>query len=205
MVGLGIVATVMGLAAGGETPVTESNVAFFYEARAVVPAPMERLAMVVSMEFVKAADEFVRYDLLQRMMPALETKLAEAASETEVVMTMGTEIGEYDFERGAFPTSMSAASGVAYHTHIGIYLFEFENLGQSPIVPMEASSARDIARALRMDRSGTLRIRATLREGVREQDMTKVLTADITSMELFLEGGRPVGMAEFGSGHPSEP
>ena len=81
-----------------EIRVDNESIVFLYEARAEFPAPDQVLSEIISADYRNARDEFTRYDLMQEISPAIERRIAEAADTNAVLLLVGGQLEDYNFE-----------------------------------------------------------------------------------------------------------
>ena len=97
---------VLAIPAWSQIRITDGNIPFFYESRADVRAPDHQLAAIISTDYRNADDEFTRHDLFQQLKPVIESRLSQAEQDTQVYLLIGDNLGNYAFDRSAFPTDM---------------------------------------------------------------------------------------------------
>ena len=179
--------------------VSKDNIVFLYEARADLRAGDAELAAKGFSEYANARDEFSRHDILQRVKPIIEKRLAEAAATKLVYVDVATNIGSYDFERKAFPTGFSKGTFIPFHRQT--YAVTFANGADLEYVPVPMESARSLSRELQRTRRGAAKIYGEI-EGASEKTLNfsvkKTLTVRITKIELLSPSGALIGSKALG-------
>ena len=180
--------------------VTKDNVVFLYEARAELRVRDEELAAKGFSEYANARDEFSRHDILQRVKPIIEKRLAEAGATKRVYLDVSTDIGSYDFERRAFPTGVSEGTFIPFHRQT--YAVTFANGADIEYVPVAMEAARTLARELQRTRRGVAKIYGEI-EGASERTLNfsvkKTLGVRVTKIELLSPSGVLVGSKTLAS------
>lgn len=173
---------------------SSENVPYLYESRAKIPAPDYKLAEMISVEYRGAQDEFTKRDLFKKIKPVLDERLAQGRATTEIVIHVNTTIGEYDFEKQAFPTGFNESTYLPFDNN---YAAVFANVQEVAFLAMPEDKARNFSGVLRQGRKGELAIKATV-VGVEEKKLdawrSKVLKLHVKEFKLLHESGK-----EFGS------
>ncbi len=173
--------------------ITDENIPFLYESRAAVKAPEHRLASLISDDYRSAKDEFTRHDLMKQLRPVINERLAEGKKTKNVIMLVNTRLGDYDFNKGVFPTGID---GGTYLNHENGYAVRFTNADAASLLPVSIETARSLAGHLRDTRRGHLKIYGII-AGAKEEKLNwslrKVLKVKITKIEVKHESGIPVG------------
>lgn len=178
-----------------EVTLTSEHMTYLYESRAKIPAPDYKLAEMISVEYRGAQDEFTKRDLFKKIKPVLDERLAQGRTTTEVVIHVSTTIGEYDFDKQAFPTGFNESTYLPFEND---YAAIFTNVQDSVYLATPEDKARNYAALLRQGRRGEIVIKASV-VGVEEKkfDMfvsRKVLKLRIKEFKLIHDSGK-----EFGS------
>lgn len=178
--------------------VNETNVTFLYESRAEIRPPDHTLAEIISTDYRSARDEFTRHDLLQEIKPVIEKRMAEGQQTKQVVLRIGGTLGDYDFDKNAFPTGFSDATYIPFGY---LYAVNFTNASQIDFLPVEMSSARTLAGELRKSRRAVFSIYGDI-DSVSEEELksfvtSKVVKVKITKMQVALQSGTEVGSIDF--------
>lgn len=108
----------------------------------------------ISPEYRSARDEFERRDKFQAVKPILDETAARVAGARRFHIRMGSTLGEYDFDRKAFPSGMTVGTFVSFpewETSIpgpacSILFVAPENFAS---VPMAEEAARSLSAKLR--------------------------------------------------------
>ena len=175
--------------AGAQTPVTEANILFLYEARAEIPAPHHKLAELISHEYRNARDEFTRHDLFQKIKPVIDRRLEEARSTSRVVVRVGAELADYQFEKGAFP------SGFTESTYLRLrypYQVRFANAPDFALLRVPVDDARELSGQLRESRRCTFAIEGTIARVAEIDWRNKAVFVEAERVELHLQSGAKV-------------
>jgi hypothetical protein len=177
-----------------DTTLSDANVPYLYESRAKIPAPDYKLAGYISVEYHNAQDEFTKRDLFIKIKPVLQERLTQARTTTDVILHVNTNIGEYNFEKHAFPTGFSDSTYIPFSNG---YAAIFVNTKDTEFVAVPETRARDFASILRQGRQGTMVIKAKI-VGTEERQVdylhNKVLKLWATEFKLLHHNGH-----EFGS------
>ncbi len=178
--------------------VSDQSIVFLYESRAEIPAPDHHIANAISVDYRQAQDEFTRYELMEKIKPVIDKRKAEAGKTASVYLIVGSNLGEYDFERKGFPTGMGEGTFVNFDNNYTVTFANGEALGFLP-VPME--SARALAGQLRRSRRAAISIYGEI-ASVKERELNyytkKTVDLKVTRIEVELDSGRgKVGSAEF--------
>ncbi len=148
-----------GVALAADVQITEQSVVFLYEARAEVRVPVHKLAEVVSGDYRAAQDEFTRHELMRSIEPVIERRLEEARTADVVFLLTRSNLGEFDFEKGGFPTGVGDDTFWRMRSaHPQDYVVRFRNAGNLAFLPVSVDSARSLAGDLRTSRSAILTI-----------------------------------------------
>ena len=145
-----------------EMRIDDVSIAFLYESRV---SDRERyledevLAGILSQEFKMSRDEFERREMMQTLGPEVKRRLADGAATSEVYLDLGVLLGEYNFEKGGFPTGWSASTYVEYDYSFAVM---FDNGAAVSLFPMELEAARELARELRNNRDVVMRLRGDI-------------------------------------------
>lgn len=123
LAGMVLLSLSTGAIAGG-TQINDNNVFYYYESRADIRTPDTKLAEMISVDYRTARDEFTRHDLFEQIKPVLEEKLNQAKANNLVSFQITGNLGEYDFERKAFPTGFGKGSYIPFGNS---YAATFEN------------------------------------------------------------------------------
>ena len=173
--------------------VTDENVPFIYEAHAVLPTPEHKLAAIISTDYARAKDEFTKHDLLQEIRPLLKKRIEDARAIESVVLRVGTNIGNYDFDSGSFPTGMGESSYIPFRNG---YAVAFSNGTEMTSLPVAIDKARSLSSALRGSRKAVIEIHGTVlgsEETSLSYSRSKVVNVRITKIEMSLRSGADVG------------
>ena len=177
-----------------DVTLSSENVPYLYESRAKIPAPDYKLAEMVSVEYRGAQDEFTKRDLFKKIKPVLDERLAQGRATTEIVIHVNTTIGEYDFEKQAFPTGFNEGTYLPFDNS---YAAVFANVQEVAFLAIPEDKARDFSGVLRQGRKGELVIKATIL-GVEEKSLdpwhSKALKLRVKEFKLRHGSGK-----EFGS------
>lgn len=177
--------------------VTDGNILFLYESRADVRAPDHELAAIISKDYKDAADEFTRHDLLQKIKPVIERRLSEAEQTERVHLVIGSRLGNYDFERSAFPSDMSDNTYIAFDRS---YRVQFDNADRFAFIPVPQEEARSLAGALRISRAVTFRVEGTISRVAEDWDSAgsnqKVVYMQVDRVVLSMKNNRQIASLE---------
>lgn len=177
-----------------EPQLADENIPFLYESRADIPAPDHKMASLISIEYKKAEDEFTRQDLFKVIQPVLRKRMAEAKVINSVFVRVNTTIGEYDFDKSAFPTGFSETTYIPYDNG---YAATFINIKNILFLPVLLEKAKAYASLLRNSRKGIMIISADIQDA-QEKELdwrhNKVLILKAKKYILQHEIGK-----EFGS------
>ncbi len=182
-----------GAVAGDEPQITDENAPFLYESRAAVKAPEHKIASLISTDYRNAKDEFTRHDLMKQLRPVITERLAEAKKTKDVLMRVGTKLGDYDFNKRVFPTGID---GDTFLTFENGYAVKFTNADAVSLLPVDTETARSLAGHLRDTRRAGLTIHGVIVGAKEEQlnySLRKVLKVKIIRMEVQHSSGVPVG------------
>lgn len=175
-----------------EVRLSDDNAFLYYESRAAVKAPDHKLAEFMSTDYRHAQDEFVKHDLMKKIKPVLHRKLDDAKNDDTVFVRVGTRLGEYDFNKGAFPTGFSETTFIPFDNG---YALTFNNGEKAAFIPVAIDRARALSGKLRRSRRATVILHVKLL-GVEEKTFNwarkKSINSRITKMEVQLGSGAPV-------------
>ena len=195
------------VAVGEEIKIDGQSIVFLYEARAENRIPDEQLAEKISIDFRNARDEFTRHELMESIKPVIEKRMAAAASAKEVYLLVKVRLGDYDFEKNAFSTTLGEGTYIRYGERGG-YAVSFVNGEETAFLPVPMESARALAGELRRDRRATLKIsaepvRAKRKGFIRRPndfesytDWRKTLEIMVSRIEATLDSGTAVAAAD---------
>ena len=133
---------------GGVMEIDRQSVIFLYESRAIEPAPDEEIARQISMAYRRAKNEFERYELMEQLQPIIRERMEAAGAVGRVKVRVGVRLGEYDFERKAFPTPFGSNGHVPYAD----YALAFGNGEALSFLSVPLEAARSLASVLPGDR-----------------------------------------------------
>jgi hypothetical protein len=142
--------------------IDDSHAPFVYEAKAEIPSPPEDLAGFVSSTYRSSADEFQQHELLQKIKPVIERRIAEARATKLFVVKLGYTLPKYDFDRQGFLTPVNETSYINFNN--SAYILRFTNWQEVDFIPFEESKARYLEPTLHGNRQATLRVYGTLKE-----------------------------------------
>lgn len=172
---------------------TDDNVALLYESRVSVRAPDHKLAELISVDYRDARDEFTKQELFQKLKPVIKQKLNEAATVKQVSLGVRERLGDYDFDRKAFPTGLTKGAYFPY----GAYIVEFINPDRAAYLPVDIEKAKSLAGHLRSGRTIHMNVVATIvgtkEEHIKFSGTKKALKLKINSIEVSLSSGAEVG------------
>ena len=189
----------VGWAWGEPVRIDDVSIPFLYESGV---SPEERFmddelfAGLLSETFKRSRDEFERHDLMQKIKPVVDKRMAEAAAAKEVKLVVGSRLGDYDFEEEAFTTGLRATSFMEYELGFAVM---FENGGELAFLPVTKESARSLGGELQRDRGVTITLVGEIagREHRKLNGIYKrVLYVSVNRMEVVLRSGREVGLKE---------
>lgn len=182
-----------GAIAAEEVQVTDENIPFLYESRAAVKAPEHKIAALISTDYRNSKDEFTRHDLMKQLRPVITERLGEAKKTKDVLMRVGTKLGDYDFNKHVFPT------GIDGDTFLNLengYAVKFTNADAVSLLPVDTETARSLAGHLRDTRRAGLTIHGVI-VGAKEEKLNyslrKVLKIKIIKIEVQHDSGVPIG------------
>ncbi len=173
--------------------ITDDNAYFFYEAHAEIPTSHANLAKLMSSDYRTAPDEFTAHELLQKMEPVIERRIKEAGEAATVMIKIGAELPNYDFDKNGFPTSITETTFVPF---TGNYSARFSNVADLTFVPVSADAAKLLAGRLSRNRSCYLKIFGSIEKSAEEtinNSSQKVITISASRISIELENGTPVG------------
>lgn len=182
-----------GFCYAGEVRLSNDNIPYMYESRAAIAAPDHKMAELISVEYRRAKDEFTRHDLFKQIKPVLEDKLREGKNTKTVTLRIGTEIGEYDFEKTSFPTGLTETTFVPFSNG---YAATFINGNKFANMFVPVDRARGFAPLLRKSRQGVMVIVADV-VGTEEINLDwrhkKALKLRIRYFQLIHQNGKELG------------
>lgn len=183
--------SVLAIPAWAQVRITDSNIPFLYESRAAVRTPDHKLAAIISTDYRNADDEFTRHDLFRQLKPVIESRLSQAAQDARVYLLIGARLGDYDFDRSAFPTGMSESTFIRFAEnlfsvlgHYG-YQVRFDNSDQITFVPVPPERARSFASALRRSREVSFRVEGQISRVA--EDESKIVYMNVTKIVISLK------------------
>ena len=189
-IALVVVLTLAGIAGAEDLRVNDESIVFLYESRAEIPAPDHYVAGRMSVDYRRAEDEFTRHELMQKIRPVMERRMREATAVTRVFLVVGSNLGDYDFDRNGFPTGMGEGIFVDFDDY---YTVTFANARELGFIAVPMESARSLAGALRTGRRAAFTIYGTI-VGAKEREINyyprKTLELEVTRMEVELDSGR---------------
>lgn len=147
--------------AGEETEavrITDGNILFFYESHADLPSPGETVAKAYSQEYREANNEFTKADLLKKLLPVVERKIAEARETEEVMLRLRWEVPAYDFTKEGFPTGLSSSDFVPFSSGGQEYAVGYKGTKSFVFLPLPRATAAMFEKKLSHSRSGYLEI-----------------------------------------------
>ena len=171
-----------------------TNAPFFYESRAAIKTPDNKLAELMSRDYKYAKDEFTKHDLFQQIKPLMDKRIREAKKTKKIFVRIGGKLGNYDFDKNAFTTGFDKATFVNFGNG---YAVTFINGEQLKMLPVPLNSAKTLSGALRKDRRANYTIYAKI-VGAMEQKFNrrgrkKTINVKITQIEVTLQNGTKVG------------
>lgn len=182
-----------GAMAAEEVQVTDENIPFLYESRVTVKAPEHKIASLISTDYRTAKDEFTRHDLMKQLRPVIAERLAEAKKTQAVLMRIAIKLGDYDFNRRAFPTGVNSGT---FLDHENGYAVKFTNADAVSLLPVDTETARSLAGHLRDTRRAGLTVHGVIASAKEEKlnySLRKVLNVKIIKIEVQHDSGVPVG------------
>ncbi|WKN23094.1 DUF4852 domain-containing protein [Azotobacter vinelandii] len=193
LAGMVLLSLSTGAIAGG-TLINDNNVFYYYESRADIRTPDTKLAEMISVDYRTARDEFTRHDLFERIKPVLEEKLNQAKANNLVTFQITGNLGEYDFERKAFPTGFGKGSYIPFGNS---YAATFENAEDLSFIDIPPEQARTFSSALQKGRRISIELEGTpvaAKEDNLDWNHTKALVIKVTKMTITLaNGGTRIG------------
>lgn len=178
--------SVFAIPAWAQIRITDGNIPFLYESRADVRAPDHKLAAIVSTDYRNADDEFTRHDLFQQLKPVIENRLSQAEQDTQIFLLVGDNLGDYEFDRNAFPTGMSENTFIRFDHG---YEVRFDNADQIAFIPLPPEEARSFASALRRSRAVTFRVEGKISR-VAEDWSRKIVYVSVGKIVLSMKKGK---------------
>jgi len=145
-------ASLLGAAAEEVVEVSATNIPLLYEAKAEMPTPMERIAEAISADYRTLTDEFSKHEYLEKIKPSIKRRIKEAGETQSFFVTVGTHLGEYDFDRKAFPTGFDAGSFIPFNN----YAVYFSNTEAVRYVEVPLEEAKKASSALKGSRQCTI-------------------------------------------------
>lgn len=174
--------------------VSDDNVHYYYESRADIKATDQELAKIISVDYRNARDEFTRHDLLQKITPVLKKRLAEAKTNDKIHLRVGSKLGDYDFDKKAFPIGFGKGTFIPFKNG---YVVTFENSDGLEYIPVPLDKARELSQALQRGRQITLEIDGTPVSAMEKQlnwGHHKALSIKVTKLSVTLtRGGKKIG------------
>jgi hypothetical protein len=165
---------------------TNDEVPFVYESRAKIPTSDERLALLVSSDYRNARDEFTRQELMEQIKPIIKLKLMEARANSEYLLRIGIELGQYNFTQKAFPSGFTPNTFIPFNADYGLI---FNNTKDIESVPVPLEAAKALSSQLQNSRSVTAmvycRIVNTQEKRIGWRGDTKVLIAHVTRVDFL--------------------
>ena len=108
----GVTLFLIGMAGPEDLRINDETIVFLYESRAEIPAPEHYVAGRMSVDYRRAEDEFTRHELMQKIKPVMEKRMREASNVTRVFLVVGSNVGDYDFDRNIGRCRRSGATVV---------------------------------------------------------------------------------------------
>ena len=149
--------------------VTDENAYIYYESRAEAPLPKHTLAKYISKDYRNARDEFTRHDLFQQIEPVLSQRIYEAKNTERVLLKVRGNLGDYNFEKEAFPTGFGATTFIQFDHG---YAASFVNGADIEFIEVAIGSARNLSSSLRTSRTANFHILGSI-VGAEEQHLDK--------------------------------
>jgi hypothetical protein len=178
---------------GESIRIDDKNAPFFYESRAEIPAPNNKLAEYISTDYRQARDEFTKHDLFQKIKPVLTKRLTEAKQTSSVILKVGGSLGDYDFDQKSFSTGFSDSTFIPFDNG---YAVSFTNGKDIEFLPVPMDSARSLSGHLRKSRKSSFDIYGEI-VGAEEKKLrwnaNKVIQVKITRIEVKLKSGKTIG------------
>ncbi len=172
--------------------ISDENAFYFYESRAEIRSPEHKLAGFISNEYKNARDEFTKHDLFQQIKPVLNKRLAKAKGQKVVFVGVNSKLGDYDFDKKAFPSGFSETTFIPFDHS---YAVSFVNASEIEYIPKELDSARKLASELRRSRNATFKITGEI-VSVEEKTLnyrpSKVINIKINEVNTFLQSGKEI-------------
>jgi hypothetical protein len=188
------------------TSISVDTIPLIYELRASKSTPRTEIAMFVTRGGFQGMDEFARREFLEKLDRLIAEKKAQTGPDHLFQLTSVEALGEYDFEKNAFPLNRnrdgSPLPKVMYYVSARStvvddrYAVAFENLNQLHSLPVPLEEARLLGPVLRKSRVAEIRYSGSLAscEELRgDQENAKVVSLSITEVVVQLrEGGKPI-------------
>jgi len=175
------------------TRISDENAPFFYEANAEIKIPDHKLAQYISSDYRNARDEFTRHDLFQQIKPVIDKRLSKAKKTKAVLLRIGTDLGDYNFDKKSFSTGIGATTYIPFDNG---YAVTFTNGEKIQFLPVPMDLARTLSGELRRDRSATFTIYGQV-VGTKEEELgwktKKAIKIKITKIEAILGSGTKIG------------
>ncbi len=174
--------------------VTDANAYIYYESRAEIPAPSDTLAGYMSKDYRNARDEFTKHDLLKKIGPVLSKKMSEAKSTETVLLRVRGKLGNYNFDKSAFPTGFGEGTFIPFDHG---YAASFVNGNDVEFIEVPVGSARKLSEKLRSSRTAVFDIVGSI-VGAEEQKVNgwstkKMIKVKIEKLTVKLKAGTNVG------------
>ena len=213
----------------GQTRITGDDIFFLYfawtdDAKDKLPWPddsrdkMLRLVYQISPAYRKAVDEFARKRALEATRPIVERRLRDARNTQRIHFSVQTVLGEYDFDRRAFPVSAlsDGCRQVRFETrmndgHCSKRLrdldvdISFSNADDMAYMPVRLQDAELLAPHLRESRAVTLRVVGDI-EGAfavrRPLSGRRVIQVRVRKLDIWSRSDIRIGSMELGGASP---
>lgn len=186
--------SVFSYAASATEFVSNSDLPFLYDSRAAVKTPETDLAYNMSTDYRNASDEFSRHDLFAQLEPVIKNKIKQASKIKQVSIRVSGELGDYDFDKHAFPTGFSSTTFIPFKYQ---YAVTFTNTNSLKSIPVPMAHARSLSPSLKHSRHATYIVTGDI-VGAKEQEINyytyKTTQVKITKIEAVLNSGKKVGV-----------
>lgn len=173
---------------------TDENAYLYYESRADIASPSHKLAEYLSQDYKNARDEFTKHDLLQKIEPVLAKKLIEAKDTKTVLLRVRGKLGDYDFNKKAFPTGFGETTFIPFSND---YAASFVNGNDIQFMEVNMEAARELSDELRKTRTATFDIVGSIvgagEEAVNSWSSKKMLKVKIEKLSVKHKSGAQVG------------
>lgn len=177
--------------------ITEENAPFVYETKAEIPTPREKLAGLISADYLNATDEFTARDLFQKIEPVIDKRIETAKSTKLWRMDISKQLPQYDFDAKAFPTQFNENTFISFPNASQPYAVMFANHELFRHVPVEIEAAKNLSAALRLSRSSTFIVEGVVKDA-QERTLNgrkwKAILFEITKVTIKLGDGTLVGV-----------